>query len=158
MKSKKSIKFLIALLLMFGVAFGATSTLSYNESYVPVLAGQSEVDNFVNVEWLSFREKNPDICNVSNEDYQDIIAKYRELDEKDKEAVNDTKDCLEADYTIGQLIQELVRTHNSSHPSGAIKKQKLDQSTTIIIAVVVSIFGMSAISVLYILKNKKVIE
>ena len=47
---------------------------------------------------------------------------------------------------------------NLSNEDRVNNKKKLDQTTTIIIASVVSIVGMSAISVLFILKNNKYIE
>ena len=83
---------------------------------------------------------------------------YSKLNQNDRQKAVLTEDPIQPIYTIGQYINELVKKFYNPTAANSVSKPKLDQSTTIIIAVVVSIFGMSAISVLYILKNKKVIE
>lgn len=98
------------------------------------------------------------ICDKTKEEYEDMMSKYNQLDNLNKSVVNETNDPYEPEYTIGHMIKQLVNHFYPSNKKVEENKSKLDQSTTIIIAVVVSIFGMSAISVLYILKKDKVIE
>ena len=86
------------------------------------------------------------------------MEKYSALSSADKDVVNATVDSRDNNYTIGYMIQQLVNKYYPNNQKHQQNKSKLDQKTTIIIAVVVSIFGMSAISVLYILKNNKFIQ
>ena len=160
MKKYKILPLLLISLALAGVGFLSKSVNGgFDEKIVMVQAQNSaEATHFIEVDWAEFRENHKDICNVSYKDYNDIMDKYKLLSDEDKLVVDAANDPIQPEYTIGQMIQELVKTHYTIQNNTQNPQQKLDQSTTITIAVVVSIFGMSAISVLYILKNKKYIE
>ena len=160
MKKTGFLALLITSVLMVGISFASNATYpGFDDKFVVVYAENSqEALDFVNNDWKPFRDAHHDICSVTFDDYQNIMNKYKSLSEDLRKEVNEMADTYQPDFTIGAMINELVKTHYSVLPDGQSKREKLDQSTTIIIAVVVSIFGMSAISVLYILKNKKVIE
>ena len=160
MKKIKLLPLILVSIATFCGVFAVKSVSgSFDDEIVMVSANNSaEADYFINVVWTNFRETHQDICNVSYEDYYALMNEYKALSDEDLVVVNATKDPLQPEYTIGQVVAELVRTHYQIQSSNQNIQQKLDQSTTITIAVVVSIFGMSAISVLYILKNKKYID
>ena len=117
------------------------------------------VDNFLDY-WVNvFRAKYPSsVCDVTREDFDLLMEQYDLLNTSEKEIVNATKDTHQPEYTIGEVIKTIVDYVYPNKKSSEDSKKKLNQSKTIIIAVVVSIFGMSAISVLYILKKDKVIK
>lgn len=106
-----------------------------------------------------FRVKYPEsICDVTREDFDLLMEQYDLLTPSEKDIVNETHDVRQPEYKIGDMIKTIVSYVYPNKQNSEDSKRKLDQSTTIIIAVVVSIFGMSAISVLYILKKDKVIK
>ena len=83
---------------------------------------------------------------------------YSSLDQSEKEYINAQADGYEEGYTIGQVIRTLVNKYYPNKEKVKEEKQKLDQSSIIVIATVVALVGATAISVLYILKNQKVIK
>ncbi len=159
---KKKISYLL-LIPIFAFAFSLGQMrnsvfLSTNSSYSAVFASETS-DQFLDYWENTFRAKYPDsVCEASYEDYVALINLYSSLSTQDKDVVNATKDSRDEQYTVGYMIQQLVNKYYPNNKKHEQNKSKLDQKTTIIIAVVVSIFGMSAISVLYILKNNKYIK
>ena len=142
------------------VAFSSILVNESSNNVIMVLAS-GEKDNFLN----RFKEirtiqhtYGQSICDTTREEYEELIALYSAMSEEERNEVNAMYDEFETSSTIGALMKEIIRIHYQNNGSNEAPKPKLDQSTTIIIAVVVSIFGMSAISVLYILKRDKYIE
>ena len=118
----------------------------------------STAAEFINYWNNDFRVANPAVCDITKEAYEEMMSIYRKLTDADKAIVNSTKDALEDQYTIAQIIQTLVNKYYPNNQKMKEEKQKLDQSSIIIIATVVALVGATAISVLYILKNNKVIK
>lgn len=109
--------------------------------------------------WDEFREAHPAVCDISEADFKEMYyGHYLLLDKDEKEFVNAQPDGHEEGYTIGQVIKTLVNKYYPNHQKVKEEKQKLDQSSIIVIATVVALVGATAISVLYILKNQKVIK
>ncbi len=160
-------KFKLFNLLFLPLIFAFTPLLSFNsgvyESQVVALSATSEVslDEFLET-YRTIREtqhsESRSICNTTKAEYDSILEKFNGLSQENKRIAKETKDNIQPEYTIGQVINELVRIFYANPVNTSSSKPKLDKSTTIIIAVVVSIFGMSAISVLFILKKDEVIK
>lgn len=108
--------------------------------------------------WAEFREAHPAVCDISKEDYEAMYRIYSSLEKEEKEYINAQPDGFEEGYTIGQVIKTLVNKYYPNQQKVREEKQKLDQSSIIVIATVVALVGATAISVLYILKNQKVIK
>ena len=156
-------KFLLPLLLL-PMMFGLSS-----KNIVKTEAFAAESSSFLRVNrsnaaqdfldyWLVFREENPQVCDIDKATFDDMYyGHYLLLDESDRKIVRESKDVDEG-YTIGQVIQGLINTFFPNHNKVKEEKQKLDQSSIIVIATVVALVGATAISVLFILKNNKVIK
>ena len=154
-------------LLFLPLIFAFTPLLvSQNGAFEPAIVeakATSEVslEEFLST-YTSIREtqhsENRSICDTTKDEYDIIIEKFNGLSQENKRIAKETKDNIQPEYTIGQVINELVRIFYANPVNTSSSKPKLDKSTTIIIAVVVSIFGMSAISVLFILKKDEVIK
>lgn len=108
--------------------------------------------------WAEFRKAHPSVCDISKEDYEAMYRIYSSLEKEEKEYINAQPDGFEEGYTIGQVIKTLVNKYYPNQQKVREEKQKLDQSSIIVIATVVALVGATAISVLYILKNQKVIK
>ena len=145
----------ICTLLFCGVF--SSSNLLKEESYVCALASSSEVEAF-EATYLEVRTAQPEVCNTSKEDCDKLVNAYKLLTKDEQKTINQEPDVIDPKYTKGEVMTEIIRLYSKSNKGDSSSKTKLNQSTTIIIAVVVSLFGMSAISVLYILKNNKYIE
>ena len=161
MKMKKLPILLLLSLGMF-IAPVATSFVSgSNNTYIAAHADSDAVNAFL-TRFNEIREEQHNsgkgICDTTKEQYNELIALYSALSQDEKEEVNAIKDTYDPDYTIGEEMKEIVRLYFSPQSISEAPKPKLDQKTTIIIASVVSIVGMSAISVLFILRNNKFIE
>lgn len=155
-------KFLLPLLfvpLMFG-AFGKnsvkTESFSVKSSSFSIILRQNDEHPFLD-EWVKFRTDHKEICDITKPEFQEIYALYINLSKQEKEYVNAEPD-VEEGYTIGQVIRTLITRLYPNNSKVREEKQKLDQSSIIIIATVVALVGATAISVLYILKNNKVIK
>ena len=144
------------------VSFGCVATsLTSNQKYVQIRAESSELKAFLarfNEIRTQQNANGKTICDTTKEEYEELVNLYASLSKADQKKANETYDLFETETTIGDMMKEIIRIHYTNHGSNEAPKEKLDQSTTIIIAAVVSIFGMSAISVLFILKNNKYIE
>ena len=106
--------------------------------------------------WANFRQSH-EVCDITKEQYQEIYNNYSKLSHEDKEIVNNSDDKDEG-YKIGDVIRMLVNKYYPSTTKMKNEKKKLDQSSVIVIASVVALVGATAISVLFILKNNKVIK
>lgn len=151
---------LLLLPMMFGISSkNSVKTASFavktpSFSYVNRSAASSDFLAY----WVQFRTDNPEVCEITKPVFEDMYRNhYLPLSQEDKDIVNASKD-IDEEYTIGQVIRGLVNTFYPNHNKVKEEKQKLDQSSIIIIATVVALVGASAISVLYILKNNKVIK
>lgn len=156
-------KFLLPLLLlpmMFGLSSKNTvKTKSFvTKSASFSLVSRSNASEDFLAYWLVFREENPEVCEIDEATFKDMYFNhFLLLEEEDRKIVLAAKDVDES-YTIGQVIQGLVNTYYPNHNKVKEEKQKLDQSSIIVIATVVALVGATAISVLFILKNNKVIK
>ena len=159
MKFKKLLVTIIASLLFVGAFTVAHALSNTNSRVVEVRASESE-------EWTNFMNKynaeraahSDSVCDIPKDACDEILALYNKLSAEEKLSLNSIKDSLDDSFTIGQAINELLKKYYPSKEESDRPTDKISQSTAIIIVVVVSIVGMSAISVLYILKKDKVIE
>lgn len=157
MKMKKLPILLLLSLGMF-IAPVATSFVSdSNNTYVAVHAYSDAINAFL-TRFNEIREEQQSICDTTKDQYNELIALYSALSQDEKEEVNAMIDTNDHNYTIGEQMKEIIRLYFSPQSISEAPKPKLDQKTTIVIACVVSIVGMSAISVLFILRNNKFIE
>ena len=157
MKMKKLPILLLLSLGMF-IAPVATSFVSgSNSTYIAAHADSDAVNAFL-TRFNEIREGQESICYTTRDQYNELIALYSALTQEEREEVNSMIDDHDHDYTIGEQMKEIIRLYFSPQSISEAPKPKLDQKTTIIIASVVSIVGMSAISVLFILRNNKFIE
>lgn len=156
-------KFLLPLLLvpmMFGVFSKNTVKNEVFESKTPVISYAIRLNDehpFLDY-WSSFRETHPAVCDITKEEFKEMYIVYMGLSQEEKDYVNAQADGVEEGYTIGQVIRTLVNKYYPNHNKVKEEKQKLDQSSIIVIATVVALVGATAISILYILKNQKVIK
>ena len=158
---KKIILPLLLLPMMFGLSGKNTvkteSFATKSASFAMVSRSNASQD-FIDYWRLDFRKENPDVCEIDRVTFNEMYyGHYLLLDEEDRKIVIAAKD-IDENYTIGQVIQGLVNTFFPNHNKVKEEKQKLDQSSIIVIATVVALVGATAISVLFILKNNKVIK
>ena len=160
MKKLLSLVFLLpfAISLSFSKNTCKTQQNYYKSPEFALVSRSSKISEFLTYWNEDFRPANPSVCDITLEAYKEMYAKYQELDKDDIQVLNETQDILEPDYTIGQIIKTLVQKFYPNNKKVAANKKKLDQSVIIVIAVVVALVGASAISVLFILKNEKVIK
>ena len=159
MKLRKLLLALLLPVLFIGVSLIATNnTFNSGNNVIEVKAATSvDYDNFIDA-YDQFRIKYPEsICDISKEDCDELLRLYNKLSAEEKLDLNEYK-YGEDNFSAAQAITELKKKYYPDKEERDNKGEKISQSTAIIIVVVVSIFGMSAISVLYILKKDKVIE
>ena len=159
------LKRLFAFLLLFApLTFG--SFTSANPANMPVLHEKSLKRSTISDEFLTywkedFRKDNSGniiaICDISYSSYKEMYSKYVVLSNEDRKTVNATPDYEEG-YTIGDSIKELIRIHSNHVNTKDVERRTLNQSSTIIIIVVIAVFGMSTICVFFVLKNNKIIQ
>ena len=108
--------------------------------------------------WVEFRTAHEDVCDITQEAFSEMYFNhYLLLNESDRQEVL-THDDVEEGYTIKQIIESLKNKYYPNNKKVKEEKQKLNQSSIIVIASVVALVGATAISVLFILKNNKVIK
>lgn len=157
-------KFVLPLLLV-PMMFGAFSKNSVKtdviEAKTPAISyaiRNNEEHPFLDY-WEGFIATHPAVCDISEKDFREMYYQhYLLLDSEEREYVNARPDGYDDGYTIGQVIKTLVNKYYPNHQKIREEKQKLDQSSIIVIATIVALVGATAISVLYILKNQKVIK
>ena len=158
---KKLILPLFLFICLFGLNSKNSAKNPINDVKTPAISRvfrSAASDSFIAYWEDDFRVNNPAVCDISYDAYKPMYTRYLELSKEDREVVNATKDKLEPEYTIGAIIRTLVNKFYPNNRKVQQDKQKLDQSTIIIIATVVALVGASSISILYILKNNKVIK
>lgn len=159
MKFKKLLVTIIASLLFVGAFTVSHSLSNANSGVVEVKAAESEEwTNFMNTYTAEREAHSGSVCDIPKDACDEILAFYNKLSAEEKLSLNSIKDSIDDSFTIGQAINELLKKYYPSKEESDRPTDKISQSTAIIIVVVVSIVGMSAISVLYILKKDKVIE
>ena len=131
---------------------------TYEIPHYSLINRTSSADSFITYWNEEFRPNNPAVCDITYEAYKPMYERYHELNKEDREILNETYDLLEPEYTIGHIVKVLVQRFYPNNKKVAANKKKLDQSAIIVIAVVVALVGATAISVLYILRNQKVIK
>ena len=111
-------------------------------------------EGFINY-WDLYIRNNVDqsICNVSKEHYNQIKILYSNLSNQDKLTVNHISDGT---GTIEDSLKYLDGHFNSS-PSQKTNKE-IPQTVMITVILVIASFGMTAIGIFYVLKDKKVIN
>lgn len=157
MKMKKLPILLLLSLGMFIAPIATSFVSDSNNTYVAVHAYSDAINAFL-TRFNEIREEQQSICDTTKDQYNELIALYSALSQDEKEEVNAMIDANDHNYTIGEQMKEIIRLYFSPQSISEAPKPKLDQKTTIVIACVVSIVGMSAISVLFILRNNKFIE
>ena len=128
-----------------------------NTEIVRVLRGE-QLDSFIAYWNDDFRANNPKVCDITYDAYLPMYERYQVLSKEDRATLNETPDTLEPEYTIGAIVKTLVGRFYPNNNKTKQEKKKLDQSAIIIIAVVVALVGATSISILFILRNQKVIE
>ena len=118
----------------------------------------TQSDEFISYWNGEFRVQNPQVCDITSTEFYPMYDRYIALSKEDRAIVNETADELEPDYTIGQIVRTLVAKFYPNNKKAKNEKKKLDQSAIIVIAVVVALVGATSISILFILKNQKVIK
>ena len=111
-------------------------------------------EGFINY-WDLFIRNNVDksICNVSREHYIQIKTLYSNLSSQDKLTVDGTSDGT---GTIKDSMNYL-NSHFNSTPSQNSNRE-IPQTVMITVILVIASFGMTAIGIFYVLKDKKVIN
>ena len=111
-------------------------------------------EGFINY-WNLYIRDNIDgsICNVSKEHYIYVKGLYSGLSDYDKNVVENTSDGT---GTIKDSIK-FLDSHFNSSPSQMTTKE-ISQSVMITVILVIASFGMTAIGIFYVLKDKKVIN
>ena len=159
---KKWLFSILVLPLLFGFSNRANSAKNTeirvkNPEIVRVFRGEA-VNTFITYWNEEFRVANPKVCDITYEAYVPMYDRYQVLSKEDRATLNETPDLLEPDYTIGAIVKTLVSRFYPNNNKTKQEKKKLDQSAIIIIAVVVALVGATSISILFILRNRKVIE
>ena len=158
---KKLLLSIFLIPLLFG--FGSTRKNQINRDFVMEKPQISRVlrstqsDDFISYWTNEFRVEWPAVCDITREAYQEMYSHYEPLSKEDKATVNAAPD-IEEGVTIGQVIKTLTQKYYPNNNKTKNEKKKLDQSAIIIIAVVVALVGATSISILFILKNQKVIK
>lgn len=152
------------LLLLAPLTFGSFSRdLPQNNAVLheKYIKKSVESDNFLSYWRNDFRKdengKIIAICDITYASYKEMYQKYVLLTSDDRKIVNLTPDYEEG-YTIEDSIKELIRIHSNHGNIKPVERRTLNQSSTIIIIVVVAVFGMSTICVFFVLKSNKIIQ
>lgn len=97
---------------------------------------------------------NDNICDISQDAFEDMYRHYLRLSDEDKNTVNKTDD--KAGVKIEASIKELT-----NHFSGAEKTQKTEewnQTGAITLIIVIAVIGMTSITIFFLLKTKNIIQ
>ena len=153
----------LGLLLAASVSFSPAQVskqnthISQNYQQNALVLRSSATELFISYWQTDFKPAGVRACDITKESYLEMMDRYQSLTKAEQAEVNLVND-LEEGYTIGDVIKTLVNKYYPNKQSIKEDKPKLDQRSIIILASVISIVGMTAISVLYILKNKKIIK
>ena len=158
---KKLLLSIFLIPLLFG--FGSTRKNQINRDFamekpqISRVLRSAQSDDFISYWTNEFRVEWPAVCDITKDAYQEMYSRYEPLSKEDKVTVNAAPD-IEEGVTIGQVIKTLTQKYYPNNNKTKNEKKKLDQSAIIIIAVVVALVGATSISILFILKNQKVIK
>lgn len=97
-----------------------------------------------------------DICSMSKERFKSIKEKYDSLNSEDRAYVNEYID--RANQSIEDTMEYLSKYYSDEQQNSNQVKKNLPQDMTIGFIVSVAIFGMTTISIFYILKQQKIIN
>ena len=157
-------RLILFLLMLAPLSFGGFK--HETQANMPLLQEKSlrrsiESDDFVSYWKDDFRKDEAGniipICDITYDSYKEMYSKYVALTKEDRQTVNSTPDYEEG-YTIEDSIKELIRIHANHVSQKDTERRTLNQSSTIIIIVVIAVFGMSTICVFFVLKNNKIIK
>ena len=158
---RKTLYSIFLLPLIFGFSFGQKSSknveFTQNNPQIVRISRANPAIDFVNYWKDVFRKPDIPVCDISREAYFEMYAKYIELNKEERAYVNAQPD-IDEDYTIGDVIKTLTQKYYPNSNKTKNEKKKLDQSSIIVIAVVVALVGATSISILFILRNQKVIK
>ena len=150
---------LLGLLSLFPLAFNGNSQ---NYPQKPDFLVQKSIirstlsDNFLTYYREDFRQNGTiAICDITYQSFKEMYDKFIALDKDDQNIVKTSAD-FEEGYTIGDSIQTLLTRFSPSIVPE--EKTSLKQSNTIILVIVIAVFGMSTISVFFVFKNDKLID
>lgn len=161
MKIKHLFLPLFTLMCLFGLNSKNIVKTPINEVKSPVISRvfrSNSADSFIDYWQNDFRVHNPAVCDIKYDAYKEMYDRYLLLSNEDRTIVNAVKDNLEPEYTIGAIVKVLVNRFYPNNNKIKNEKQKLDQTSIIVIATVVALVGATSISILFILKNNKVIK
>ena len=99
-------------------------------------------------------DANTNICEITKEEYSYIRDLYTSLSAEDRAVVDGYTDLAGA--TIKDSIKEL-NLHFAA-PNEAKNSEDLDQTGAITIILIIAVIGMTAITIFYLLKTKKIID
>lgn len=152
--------FLLPLIFGFSSGLKTTNNVEFAEKSGRITRNllSNAAQDFVDYWYDDFRDPEVPVCDITYASYSEMYQRYQVLSKEDRAEVNATADNIQPEYTIGDIIKTLVAKYYPNNSKNSSEKKKLDQSAIIIIAVVVALVGASSISILYILRNQKVIE
>ena len=160
---KKNLKWLLLLSFIPMLFMPFSSKNHENNGLLPRFITEkaiSEANQFISYWMDDFRKDDNgnliSICDISKADYLEMFAKYTLLSTTDRKTVDATPDYEEG-FTIKDSIKELVN-HYSDTSKSENKKPTLAHSTTIIVVVSISVFGMTVICIFFALKNVNLIQ
>lgn len=151
-------KLLLLLLLIPAFCFSGSNNVNEAKSFentVILMENSTKVDEFLDFWDNEFRKV--DTCDVNYQSFTKMIEKYKALSSEERVIVDNTIDKKDG-CPIKQVITTLINKFYKLNPENVDKKDSLTKSATIIVIVSVAVFGMTTISVFFLLKNKKIIE
>ncbi len=98
--------------------------------------------------------KDSNICSISSAQYKYVIGLYKNLNEDDLAVVDSYVD--KADAKISDSIKELIKHFGESQ--SAQKNDEWNQTSAITFIIVVAMFGMTSITIFFLLKTRKIID
>lgn len=111
-------------------------------------------EGFINYWFNEIRvTEQTNICDISDETYREMLAKYSALDDSERSVVNEFQD---GETTIFDSIQYLKSTKNKTTPQ--TNNPDVNKSTMIAFILIIASIGLSFICVFYLLKERKVIK
>lgn len=112
-------------------------------------------EGFINY-WNTYIRPTPtsSICDITEDTYNDLIAKYEVLNSYDEAIVNNYVDL--GGEKISDSIEYLEVLFSPAQPSN--KKTEISKSVTLSIIIGVAIFGMTSIAIFYLLMKKNIIS
>ena len=157
-------KLLLLFLMMICPLLSSGKNFNNSENYnqIPAISAKfsQKSDDFLSYWKDDFRKNDQGkiipICDITYNEYTVMYEKYVALDNADRVIVDKTPDYEEG-YTIKDSIKQLVNMY-AGHTDPKENKRVLTKSTSIIIIVVIAVFGMSTICVFFVLKNNKIID